>query len=191
MDIITVGKYQIDPILFNRGFPAGCGPHACESSCCRAGVYVDVKERENILLHKETVQKYMDGSQTTDIEEWFDDEIELDSDFPSGRAVGTNVFNDKCVFLDSQGKCTLQVMAVGEGLNRWAIKPFFCIAFPITIENGRVTFDDFQQGQARCCSIGGNKEVPVIDSCKEELEFVLGDDGYRRLKAFGNTSSNF
>jgi Protein of unknown function (DUF3109) len=186
MSAVHIDKYEIDPLIFKKGFNTGCGPFACESSCCKAGVYVDIKEKERILSFKGLIPKYMDASQTPDADKWFDEEIEDDSDFPSGRAVGTNVYNDKCVFLDSQGKCSLQVMGTEEGMGRWAVKPFFCIAFPITIENGKITFDDFQQGKTQCCSIGENVPVRVLDSCKEELQFVLGNDGYQRLRTLAD-----
>ena len=42
---MRVGKYAIDQILFEKGFSKGCGPFACESTCCESGVYVDLKEK--------------------------------------------------------------------------------------------------------------------------------------------------
>ncbi len=191
MSTLRAGKYEIDPVLFEKGFAKGCGPFRCESKCCSVGVYVDLKEKETILSHKETIKKYMDETQTTDDSRWFDSEIEDDRDYPSGKAVGTEVFNDKCVFLNKKGKCSLQVMGNEEGIGGWAIKPFYCIAFPISIEDGVLTFDDFQQGETQCCSTvrnfsaeGGSVsggEMPLVDSCKAELEFVLGKEGYKQL----------
>ncbi|MCK7528343.1 MAG: hypothetical protein MZV64_67625 [Ignavibacteriales bacterium] len=49
----------------------------------------------------------MDETQSKDIDEWFE-EPEEDEDFESGVAVGTEIINDKCTFLDKNGLCTLQ-----------------------------------------------------------------------------------
>ena len=178
---MRIGKYEIDPVLFEKGFPKGCGPLACESTCCSVGVFADLKEKELILSHKDAVKKYMDETQTTDDSRWFDNEVVGDSDYPSGKAVGTEVFNDKCVFLNKSGMCSLQSAGAGEGMGRWALKPFYCIAFPITVEEGVLTFDDFQQGKTQCCSSIDTKETTLVESCKDELELILGHDGYDKL----------
>ncbi len=176
-----IGKYAIDPILFEKGFSKGCGPFACESTCCSSGVYVDIKERELILSHKETVKKYMDETQVADDARWFDGEVVEDGDYPSGKAVGTEVFNDKCVFLNKSGMCVLQIAGTEEKLGRWAWKPFYCVAFPITVDENVVTFDDLLLDEAPCCSFVDNKETTLVDACKEELEFVLGRNGFEEL----------
>ncbi len=113
---MRIGKYVIDPVLFEKGFSKGCGPLACESICCSTGVFADLKEKKLILSHKETVKKYMDETQTTDDSQWFDSEVCDDNDYPSGKKVGTEVFNDKCVFLNKSGMCSLQ-LAGGESQN--------------------------------------------------------------------------
>lgn len=178
---MRIGKYEIDPVLFKKGFSKGCGPLACESTCCSVGVFADLKEKGLILSHKETVKKYMDDTQTIDDSQWFDSEVFDDNDYPSGKAVGTQVFNNKCVFLNKLGMCSLQIAGASEGMGRWALKPFYCIAFPITVDEGVLTFDDFQQGKTQCCSSIDAKESTLVESCRDELELILGHDGYKEL----------
>ncbi|MGA9407558.1 MAG: DUF3109 family protein [Bacteroidota bacterium] len=179
--MMRIGKYEIDPILFEKGFSKGCGPFACESTCCSAGVYVDLNEKELILSHKEVIKKYMDETQLTDDARWFDGETENDGDFPSGKIVGTEIINDKCVFLNKSGMCSLQIAGTEEKLGRWALKPFYCVAFPITVDEGVVTFDDFLYQKTTCCSFIDDRETTLVEACKEELEFVLGRTGYEEL----------
>ncbi len=179
-----ISKYTIDPVLFQKSFSKSCGPFKCESVCCSSGVFADVKEKEVILSHKESIKKYMDETQTTDDTQWFEQHIEEDQDFPSGKAIGTNVHNNKCVFLRKDGMCSIQVMSTEQGMGKWAIKPFYCIAFPITVVDGVLTFDDYQDGKTQCCSLQSTKdshEQPLVDSCKEELEYILGKEGYQSL----------
>lgn len=172
----------MDPHLFTRGFAQGHGPCRCSSVCCEGGVYADLKERDRILAHKEMVKKYMDGTQTRDDRMWFEKEPQPDPDFPSGSCVGTEVYGDKCVFLDSIGRCSLQVAAVGEGMDRWAIKPMYCVLFPIEISGKTVSFDDMLQGEEACCSVDTRYEVPVFRACRDELVYLIGEDGFAAME---------
>jgi len=146
-------------------------------------VYADVKERDNILAHKDVVKKYMDESQTTDESLWFEPNEFEDADFPSGRCIGTREINRKCAFLDKQGRCILQVAATAEGMHKWALKPLFCVLFPIEISNGVIGFDDLLQDDQDCCSARSDFEVPLLQACKEELTHLLGSERYRRLQS--------
>ncbi len=185
---ITIGKYAIDPVLFEKGFTKGCGPYQCETTCCSSGVFLDPKDRDVILEHKEEVKQQMDETQTENESVWFDNKPVDDIDFPSGYAVGTEVFNDKCVFLRKDGRCSVQLVSAEKYGDPWKIKPYFCIAFPISVENGMLTFDDYQQGKTECCSIVRDTDATLIDSCKAELEFVLGKEGYQQLAEYNKQS---
>jgi hypothetical protein len=130
------------------------------------------------------VKKYMDETQTQDDRRWFESEPMPDGDFPSGQCVGTELHGDKCVFLDGRGRCSLQVAAVGEGLDRWAIKPMYCVLFPIEITGKTVSFDDMLQGEQACCSVDTRFDTPVFRACRDELVFLLGEDGYEAMEAY-------
>ncbi len=186
MSQLIIGKYAIDPVLFEKGFAKGCGPYRCETTCCASGVFLDPTERDVILQHKEEVKTMMDETQTINDVVWFDNRKEEDVDFPSGYAVGTEVYNNKCVFLRKDGSCSVQLVSAEKYNDPWKIKPFYCVAFPISVDNGVLTFDDYQQDIATCCSIVRETDATLVDSCKAELEFVLGKDGYRQLKDHQN-----
>lgn len=184
MNDIHIGKYKIDPILFEKGFAKGCGPFQCQTTCCHSGVFVDPLEKETILQHKDEIKAKMDETQITDESVWFENREEEDMDFPSGYSIGTEIHNDKCAFLRNDGRCSIQLVSAEKYNDPWKIKPFYCVAFPITVENGMLTFDDFQQDDAACCSVVNDSESTLVDSCKAELEFVLGKEGYQQLKEF-------
>jgi len=168
--------------LFTKGYPAGKGPCSCNSTCCAGGVYADVREREIILQHKETIKKYLDETQIADELQWFEGREFDDPDFASGRCVGTREHNDKCVFLDKTGRCSLQVAAAQEGMHKWAIKPLFCILYPIEISNHVVGFDDMLQDDESCCTVNSTFDVPVFEACKEELVHLLGTEGFVHMQ---------
>lgn len=182
MSELTIGKYRIDPVLFEKGFSKGCGPYHCETVCCSSGVYLDPKDRDVIMEHKEEVKGQMDETQTTNESVWFDNREEADKDFPSGISVSTETFNNKCVFLRKDGRCSVQLVSAEKYNDPWKIKPFFCIAFPIVLEHGLLTYDDYQDGKTQCCSIVRDTETTLVDSCKAELVYVLGEEGYQQLK---------
>ena len=91
---------------------------------------LDYKEYQTILSIKDKIIENMDETQSTDVSKWFEPP-EKDEDFESGIAVGTEVINGKCTFLDKNGLCTLQKIAMQEGEYKWKYKPLYCILFPL------------------------------------------------------------
>ncbi len=156
----------------------------CDASCCRHGVLVDVRERDNILRHVDLIHRHMERDQIRDPAKWFETEVEHDADYASGQAVGTVADASGCVFLRRDDRCVLQVAAEEEGMANQTLKPFFFFAFPITVESGVLTIEDPELGnRPQCCSMipGGSRSV--IEVCQNELEFVLGGEGLKELLA--------
>jgi hypothetical protein len=186
--MLQIGKYRISPDLFEQGYPEGSGPCACTSACCEDGVYLDIGDRDRILKHREMIKTSMDETQSRDEQLWFDREEEEDSDFPSGRSVATNVVNGKCAFLDRTGRCSIQVASVAAGMDRWALKPFFCILYPIDVSDGVVSFDALLQDEQTCCSVDARFETPLFEACKDELTFLVGENGYAEIERHYRTT---
>ena len=175
---------RVDPVMFSATFEHACSMQNCNASCCQHGVMIDVKERDNILQHVDLIHRYMDDDQIHDPQKWFEKEDELDGDFPSGRAVGTQANDHGCLFLKKDGRCVLQLAAVSEGMPAQALKPFYCFAFTITIDSGVLTIDDPEfTNRPQCCSMIPGGSQSVIDVCQFELEFVLGKRGLEELFA--------
>jgi len=173
----------IDPLIFTQKFVKACDVCICSGECCYYGVYTDKEEYEKIINEKEKIIKYMDDSQTKNPEIWFE-KPQVDHDFPSGLAVGTEVHNGKCVFLDKQGFCTLQKMAMAEGEFKWKYKPLYCILFPLVISEGVLTVDDEHLNDMHYCSKLENQVSTVFDCCKNELKFLLGEKGFEELDIY-------
>jgi Protein of unknown function (DUF3109) len=178
-----IPELRVEEGFLERKFASGCSMMHCNSSCCRHGVMVDLGERQRILDHKDLVLKYMEPQQEKDPRKWFDEDEEVDLDFPSGKTVGTQTRSYGCVFLDKAGRCALQKAAMAEGMHKFALKPFFCVAFPITIEHGVLVTDDPEfTEREECCSVVKEGSLTVLDVCHEELEFMLGREGLDDLK---------
>lgn len=179
---LRVLGYQVAPELFTLGYARNSGPCACTSACCKRGVYADLRERDRILLHKELVQRHMDESQNRNEGDWFEPEEKLDADFPSGKCAGTAELNGKCAFLDSRGLCSLQLAATAEGMHKWALKPLYCVLYPIDVSASVIKFDFRFQDQQACCSITSSFEIPLYEACRHELVHLVGEAGFEQIK---------
>ncbi len=183
-NLLKVKQYYISNDFFEKGYSARNSPCACTSKCCYDGVWADVNERDVVLAEKELIKQFMDETQTTNDSMWFEQEIADDHDFPSGKAVGTQVYNDKCVFLDMLGRCSIQVASMESGRHKWALKPLYCILFPVAVSNNVIGFDPMLQGEQQCCTISSVFETPLFVACKDELTYLLGEDGYEMLEKY-------
>jgi hypothetical protein len=178
-----ISEIIVDTEIFDQGFTRECSMNNCNGRCCRDGVLLDIKDKEKILAHAAMIQQAMEPEQEKNISKWFDECVEEDLDFPSGMCDGTAVAGDGCVFLNSKGLCTLQLTAVEHGMRKDALKPFYCFAFPLTLDGGVLTtYDaDFSERPA-CCKAVQNGEQSILDICREELEFMLGSEGLKEFE---------
>lgn len=168
----------IDPKIFTYKFSC-----ICSGECCHYGVYTDLKEHDKILELKDKLLPLFDETMSKDLSKWFEPPEE-DEDFESGVAVGTEVINGKCTFLDKNGLCTLQRLANLEGEHKWKYKPLYCILFPLTIYEGALTIDDEHIDRLKTCNVEHGISTSIFDACKEELLYFLGDKGYSELENY-------
>ncbi|HYM19451.1 MAG TPA: DUF3109 family protein [Candidatus Kapabacteria bacterium] len=191
----TVGGFKVDELIFTHGFVKYCDIDKCGGGCCHSGVYADTAEYENILRRKNEIIAVMDETQDTDPAHWFDGEWTDDTDFKSGKAIGTNVherdggisgFTEGCVFLDKQHFCSIQVAAAGQGLHRWTWKPMYCILFPVTVTEGILTYDDSHSEDLIHCGPdgAGNYVHSVFEAMKEELQYVFGEEDFAKMNDY-------
>jgi Fe-S-cluster containining protein len=173
-------KLRVDPWLLRARFGAGCDTSRCNAACCRTGVWLDVVERDRVLAHAERVRRVMSRGQPRDTRRWFSRRVTTDPDFPSGRAVHTRVLNGGCVFLDGDRRCVLQKASAAGGPR---LKPFFCTAFPVTIDRGVLTLEDRDHRSRReCCASERDGRLTVFDVCRRELRHALGAAGLASLR---------
>jgi Protein of unknown function (DUF3109) len=183
-EYLEIAGHKFDLQILTEGFKDPNGPNACTSRCCQHGVYLDPTERDRILAHADVVEKYLDETQTRDRSKWFDNSEDEDSDFPSGKCVSTEVFNDKCVFLDKKGRCVLQVAEMEEKMPRFSLKPYYCILFPIVKVDGVFQYDGFCSGESECCTASRESADKMVELCSIELQHALGMSKYNEVLKF-------
>lgn len=168
----------IDPKIFT--FKFGC---KCNGECCNYGVFTDSKEADFILSIKNKIIPLMDDSQSKDVNKWFE-APEEDEDFDSGVAVGTEIINGKCTFLDKNGLCTLQKLAILEGKHQWEYKPMYCILFPLTIYEGAITIDDEHIDRLKYCNKFDVTNLTIYETCRDELKHFFGEEAFAELEQY-------
>lgn len=177
---------RIGEEVFTYRYASSCSMMSCSAKCCRYGVLVDIEHRDRILSEAALVVQYMEPTQEHDPSRWFDTEVEIDEDFPSGKVVNTNTHNDSCVFLDSNRRCVLHMAEEKSP----GLKPFYCHAYPIAIVRGRITIDaDWCPEETNCCGPVEGGELTALDVCGGELTFVLGEAGFREVQRVANDPS--
>ncbi|NWF90301.1 MAG: DUF3109 family protein [Ignavibacteriaceae bacterium] len=178
-DYRVINGIKIDPLIFTFKFTCQC----TGGECCNYGVYTDYKEYEKIISLKNEIIQIMDDSQSKNSDDWFE-EPEKDDDFESGLAVGTNIINEKCTFLDKHGLCSLQKLSLSKGLHKWAYKPIYCVLFPLVVYQGILTVDDEHIDRLTSCNRNHGASNTIFDSCKEELLYLLGAAGFEELESY-------
>ena len=173
-----INGIKIDPQIFTFDFSC-----RCTGECCYYGVYTDLKEHNLILSIKEKIFPLMDESQTKDISKWFEPQ-EKDEDFESGIAVGTELYNKKCVFLDKEGLCSLQKLAIHEGEHKWKYKPLYCILYPLTIDEGALIIDEDHMNRLKTCNKAPTENTTIFEACREELMHLFGEKGFAELDEY-------
>jgi len=178
-----ISELRIDSDILLHHFSPGCSMYQCNGTCCAEGVLLDLQHKERILVHADLIKQYLEPLQEHDAEKWFDHNIEYDIDSLSGQCDGTAVQDGGCVFLDSQGLCTLQKTALAEGMDKFALKPFYCVAFPLVINGPELTTDDLEfKNRSQCCSIIPDGSLTMLDICREEFEYILGTEGLEEIE---------
>lgn len=175
-------ELKVDEEVLRIRYARDCAMSQCSGHCCRNGVLAGTDERDKVLRHAERVRRHMDDSQAHDPALWFGEET-ADADFASGHAVRTQVHRGTCVFLDGNARCVLQKVETEDGADIGVLKPFFCRAYPVSIEHAVLIVDgEHCPDETQCCGPVANGGLGLLDICAFELEFVLGEHGFAELR---------
>ncbi|MBU2585174.1 MAG: DUF3109 family protein, partial [Bacteroidetes bacterium] len=100
------------------------------------------------------------------------------------------IYNNKCVFLDKNGFCSLQKAAMDLGEDKWNYKPLYCILFPLVIFEGKLTIDDEHIERMHYCNKAKNQTSTIFEAMKDEIRHFLGEEGYKELLDYKNEYFN-
>lgn len=190
---ITIRGHQIAPSLLEAQPICRCDIAVCQARCCSDGVWVDSGQAGRIVEHAGLIAPLLPPDRR-DPAGWFAEPY-VDPHAPSGRYIGTTTVADSthpngstCVFLRPEDRfCAIQAASIANGLEPWALKPYYCCLFPLVDEwdgqAARLLLDSdndlFERGGG--CRAQSQQARPVFQVYAEEVALVLGVDGYRDL----------
>lgn len=149
----------------------------CDATCCKGGVAVSVNERQAIFEHREAIAEAMEASPRRGVAprsfDWFIRRDKRDPDFLVGRSVDTRVVNGACVFLRADRLCAVHAASEKACGHPYALKPAYCILFPLAVEKGAL---DVCRGsytrRPECCSPVRHGTQSAVDLCSGTVELL-------------------
>lgn len=179
---------ELSERMFQKEPLQRCVLHQCHGVCCTYGVWIDLKEKQEILDNFGIVDGCMDPG-SGGFDDWFEEEQETDPFTESGKVVHSKLVSRKfpyqrktCIFLRSDHKCALQVASAKMGKHPWFLKPFYCILHPMDInQEGEITLDDtgIILEEPKSCLRRSQEWKAPIEIFEEELRYLLGDLKYQ------------
>ena len=153
---------QVWASIFTRRLAADCMTHQCTmvethtqklDACCQYGCDVDLRERDAILARAEAIEPLLRAEVAG--KPWFETDEEVDPDYPSGRVVRTEVWNDGCLFLahDRRG-CAIHRASIEQGWDFRGVKPAICRLFPLSYEEDMIVIAD-EYPEYSCAHVEG------------------------------------
>ncbi|MBN2238305.1 MAG: YkgJ family cysteine cluster protein [Dehalococcoidales bacterium] len=165
---------SIDEHVLVDRYTTNCMNCSCNDICCSYGCPVDYIEVERILSFKDDIENRINIPAT----EWFTDETEPRTGFPSGKIMRTRVVNGRCVFLNRVSRgCHLHALALEKGIDPHSIKPLICFLFPFTWEDSCLYVSEFLD-ELPCHNAGDL----ILDAQIPELKAYLGDEFVSEVK---------
>ncbi len=182
---------RVNPRMLESESLQRCKLSECRGACCVFGVWVDLREKDDIMRNARLILPHM-PEDCRDPEGWFAPVEDVDPNSPSGRVVHTAVETrpdhyggTACIFCLEDGKCALQVAAIANELHPWRFKPFYCILHPLDLdEKGRITLDRSEEmvDEEGSCVRPANDEIPLVTTFESELRYLLGEKGLHDLQ---------
>jgi hypothetical protein len=189
-DISNSLEDRVNPRLMESAPIQRCSLGTCHGACCIFGVWVDKREKEEIIRNSALIAPHM-LPQLRDPTQWFAGFEDADERSPSKSVIHTAVETQPehyggtaCIFWRLDGKCALQVAGVENGMHPWRFKPYYCILHPLDLDDrGRITLDNTADllAEEGSCLVPASKDIPLAETFADELEYLLGTRGYRSL----------
>lgn len=159
----------MDPAIFRHRYFGHCLRCTfCNDACCDHGVDVSVIERDHILARADELEPLVGVPR----EEWFEQALSADVDFPGGAATRSAVRNGACVFrLSGTRGCSLHAFALERGDDYHDIKPMVSSLFPVTFGGGALLCSAELMDESLVCAGEG---PTAYEMARSELRHYFG-----------------
>ncbi len=189
---LMINGRAVDPGLLEARAMRRCRLDECQSYCCSGGVWIHLRQVEDILAHQALIMPHL-PPERRDPSLWFDGTVEPDEDYPeAGDCTGTAVVDDPthpaghtCVFLRPDRLCALQATGLANGEHPWRYKPFYCALHPLVLDGGEVGLaedSEMYQDGGNCNRPDPGTLIPLYQLFDVETKLVIGEAGYAALE---------
>jgi hypothetical protein len=174
----TLTIRNIDDNVFTAHYHSCCLECDCKDLCCGYGCPMDIVEVERIMAFRKELEK----SLGRDASQWFMEQTEANTDYPSGDVKRTMIYDGYCVFHDrfSRG-CSLQRLALEKGIDPHQLKPMVCFFFPLTWDGDYLHVATFLD-ELPCQSQGGL----ILDLVGDDIKYYLGEEFATEIDSLKN-----
>ena len=189
---LMINGRAVDPDLLEARAMRRCRLDECQSYCCSGGVWIHLRQVEDILAHQALIFPHL-PPERHDTTKWFDGTLEPDTDYPeAGDCTGTAVVEDAthpagetCVFLRPDRLCALQAAGMANNEHPWRYKPFYCALHPLVLDEGELSLaeDSEMYKEGGNCNRPADDLIPLYQLFEVETKLVLGEDGFGALEA--------
>ena len=141
----------------------------CSDACCSYGVDIDIENTKRIAALGEDFAAHVGVPR----EQWFEQEIWKDPEFPGGSYTRTQTVDGACVFLDrKQRGCKIHAYCLEKDTDYHLLKPLVSVLFPLTFEDGvLVASSEVEQNELVCAGSGPS----LYEGVRGELAYYFGD----------------
>lgn len=175
---VIVSSFRLSPEFFVRTkLKNQCAGDHCDGDCCSGGVSATLYEVARIKAHADEIQPYL--IEPYNFQEW---------DVSHPADIGTPVLyedkpNMQCWFQRENRLCALHSLALEKGMPVPAIKPYFCLFFPLTLIDLDINVTEIAvDGKAyETCLVPSEQETYLFKEFESELRRVIGDANFEEL----------
>lgn len=189
---LRINGRAVDPAMLEARPMRRCQLEECQSYCCSGGVWIHLRQVDEILAHQALVKAQLPPDRH-DASRWFDGSFEPDTDYPeAGDCTGTSVIDDPthpagqtCIFLRPDRLCALQAAGMANGDHPWRFKPFYCALHPLVLDDGELSLaeDSEMYLEGGNCNRPSETLIPLFQLFDVETKLVVGEAGYAALEA--------
>ncbi len=77
-----------------------------------------------------------------------------------------------------------------EHFERFSLKPYYCVLFPLTKVDGVFEYDDLCSSEADCCTAVPDGRKKIVEMCSIELEYALGHSKHEEVLEYHRKHSS-
>ena len=170
MNPVTIGSFRLSPEFFVKTRLVNRCFRQCAAACCDEGTWLTLYEARQIGDYRDEIQPYLE--QPLDLDAW-------DLSHPAflyTPLLNPGTLHQHCWFFTQERRCALHAVALDKKIPLRAVKPFFCMLFPLTLVDIDINQTEIaiDAKAYETCLVQGEKETWLYEQFEPDLRRILG-----------------